>query len=310
MNSPHTMNWLVAPADPATAMADVEARRAMLERWLSGRLPADARAWLAGRVCAIRRGERDGLALALSMAARKTGKQPMRLGGADLSEAARLRPGFDPARWRVDQAARVALVLAAYDGDPLRFARQVGELAQTAEINEAVALYLGIALYPAAPELERHAREAVRSAMRPLFEAIAHDSPFPMERFDTAAWNQMVVKTFFLESPLWPVQGIEARANPALSAMLVDLAHERWAAGRPVNPECWRCVAPYADGAGMAAMQRVLERGEDGERLAVALALRQLDSADARRLRRACGRQGLDQRAAACSWATLSAYSR
>ena len=55
--------------------------------------------------------------------------------------------------------------------------------------------------------------------------------------------------------------------------MLCDYAHERWAAGRPVSPELWRCVGPYASGEMLDDLGRVLEKGTDPERNAAALAL-------------------------------------
>jgi hypothetical protein len=83
----------------------------------------------------------------------------------------------------------------------------------------------------------------------------------------------MVVKAFFMGSALWPIQGLDERANPRLARMLVGLAQERWAASRPVSGEVWRCVAPHADDEGAAALLHGWNAGGDKERLAIALAL-------------------------------------
>jgi hypothetical protein len=88
----------------------------------------------------------------------------------------------------------------------------------------------------------------------------------------------MVVKAFFIGSALWPIQRLDQRGNPRLARMLVDLAQERWAAGRPVSGELWRCVAPHADSQGIAALARAFEIGGEEERLAVALAVQQAGS--------------------------------
>ena len=82
--------------------------------------------------------------------------------------------------------------------------------------------------------------------MRPIFEAVAHASPYPAEHFSEAMWNQMVVKALFIGSTLAPIQGLDQRRNADLARMLVDYAHERWAAARGVSPELWRCVGPFA----------------------------------------------------------------
>jgi hypothetical protein len=58
-----------------------------------------------------------------------------------------------------------------------------------------------------------------------------------------------------------------------LSIMLRDYAHERWAAGRPVSPELWRCIGPFARGQAVADLERVLAAGDWPERTAAALAL-------------------------------------
>ena len=117
------------------------------------------------------------------------------------------------------------------------------------------------------------AREGTRSAMQPIFEAVAHRNPFPMEQFDENAWNHMVLKALFIGSKLAPILGLDERANPRLMRMLCDYAHERWAAQRPVSPELWRCVGPHADAAALEDLGRVLATGAKLERQAAALAL-------------------------------------
>jgi hypothetical protein len=109
--------------------------------------------------------------------------------------------------------------------------------------------------------------------MRAVFEAVAHRNPYPKEQFSENRWNHMVLKALFVGSTLSPIQGLDQRANPALARMLCDYAHERWAAGRPVSPELWRCVGPYADAEALGDLQRVLATGDTNERKAAALAL-------------------------------------
>ena len=155
--------------------------------------------------------------------------------------------GWDPRFWTVDEAARIlALLEFAAAGAP--FAEAFGELCRTAEVGEAVALYRGLPLYPEPAALEWQVGEGLRTSMRAIFEAIAHRSPFPKENFSEDRWNHMVLKALFIGSTLAPIQGLDERANPTLAKILSDYAHERWAAGRPVTPELWRCLGPFAEG--------------------------------------------------------------
>ena len=71
----------------------------------------------------------------------------------------------------------------------------------------------------------------------------------------------MVLKALFVDSTLAPIQGLDERANSALARILCDYAHERWAAGRPVTFELWRCVGPFAEGEMLDDLKRALEEG-------------------------------------------------
>ncbi|MFZ6756191.1 EboA domain-containing protein [Undibacterium sp. Ji50W] len=287
------------------ALPQTAAAQAQLDAWIASRSTPEALLWFRQQCQQIStaKQERD-VYRAMGLAARKMGKADLNLDSDELAAANQLRPGFDPSGWSLDIAARVAFLLASYASDEAQFANQLDRIADSAEINELIALYCGFPLYPAAMAIEHRAREAIRSSMRPIFEAMAHRNPYPMEAFDEAAWNQMVVKCFFLDSPLWPLQGLEQRNNPALAAILLDLVHERWAAGRSISPELWRCVTPYAaytDIAGKSDVLRVLEQGRDIERLAIAKSLPEHDNS----LRVICEQQQLITRAAHISWQQL-----
>lgn len=264
---------------------------ALADEWIVRAVSDNAASWFRRALESVR-GASDGnaLAAAIGLAPRRVGKADLSLTPDDRARARVLRAGLDPSDWSIDQLARSALMVASYAGDDAAFAAHFDAFCSTAEINELIALCRGLPVYPAAERLEPRAREAVRSGMKPVFEAVAHRNPYPVEFFSEDAWNQMVVKAFFIGSRLWPIQQLDERGNPRLARMLVDLAQERWAAGRPVSGEVWRCVAPHADAEGIGALVRAFETGGERERLSVALAMQQLAS---QRVDAAFSRQGL-----------------
>jgi hypothetical protein len=248
---------------------------ALADEWISERTDGRGVAWFRGAIKDVANASNDRpLGVAIGLAPRRLGKADLSLPMTDLVRAETLRPGLDLSDWSIDQLARVALMATSHRGNDSAFPAQFDSFCMTAEINELIALYRGLPVYPNAMLIEPRAREAVRSGMKPVFEAVAHRNPYPRESFAEDAWNQMVVKALFIGSTLWPIQGLDERANPRLARMLVGLAQERWAAQRPVSGELWRCVAPHADSEGVAALTHGWNAGNDKERLAVAFALR------------------------------------
>ena len=263
----------------------VEPDKAMqlLEAWLAPRLTPDAAAWLASQLAIVASGEKPmQLAIAVGLAPRKVGKADLDLTDEELAAGRAARSGLDATGWSVDQAARILLVLASHRGDDERFAASLDRILAAAEIGEQIALLRGLPLYPAPQRIMHRAAEGVRSAMQPIFEAVAHRNPYPLEQFSEAQWNQMVVKTLFIDSRLWPIQGLDTRRNPDLARMLIDYAAERRAAGRAISPELWRCVAPFAGEAEVATLTEILRAGTDAERKGAALALKECPLPSAR----------------------------
>jgi len=250
-----------------------EAAAALLRGWLERQLPAAAWRWLDEQLRALGTApaERD-LFVAIGMVPRKVGKADLTLDDADMRAAERCRPGWRPRGWSVDQAARIVLLLST-GGSGEGFERRLRGLCDTADVSELIAFYRGLPLYPEQARHVARAAEGIRTNMKAVFEAVAHHNPYPAEQLPEEAWNQMVLKALFIGSPLHPIMGLDARANPRLARMLCEYAHERWAAGREVSPALWRCVGPHADDAALEDLGRVLERGAPREREAAALAL-------------------------------------
>ncbi|MCK6480773.1 MAG: EboA domain-containing protein [Planctomycetaceae bacterium] len=248
--------------------------RILLHSWVRMGMPRDSLPWFEQACADAVAGPAKNLYMNFSAVGRHAPKTPLGIRPADLDRARKARPGWMPEKWTVEQAARTALLLQR---DPRNRERWLGEVAmlfQHGDLGELVALYQALPLLPHPEALVDRCAEGVRSNMTDVFRAVAHDNPFPSENLPEPAWNQMVVKNLFVELPLAPVQGLDARANPSLARMLCDYAEERWSAGRPVSPELWRCVGPHADEAGIRVMERALEGGDGATKAAVLEALR------------------------------------
>jgi hypothetical protein len=245
----------------------------LLKKWLMRRLQAEPSAWFDAQSVAVAKDANEAtLDIALGMVPRRLGKGSLNLTASDLQDADAAIKGWSPAAWSVSDAARILLLCELPPGKK-SFAERFRALCQTADAAELVTLYRGLPLYPAPEALQAQVGEGLRSNMRVVFEAIAQNSPFPATHFDLHRWNHMVLKALFIDSPLAPIQGLDARANAELARIMCDFAHERWAAGRTVPFEIWRCVGPFAEGAMVDDLARVLASGNATERRAAALAL-------------------------------------
>lgn len=245
----------------------------LMRSWLARQLPEEQLAWLdehLGRLSASP--SKQDLQLAFGLVPRKIGRRDLKLDDEDIRAAAEARQGWKPGQWSVDNAARV-LLLATAAPALNAFSEQFASLCRYGDVAEQIACYSALPLLPQPDMLKPQVGEGLRTNMRAVFEAIAHDNPYPAERFEDHRWNHMVLKALFIGSELNPIYGLDQRANPELARILCDYAHERWAAHRAVSPELWRCVGPFAEGAMVDDLRRAATSNEREVRAAAALAL-------------------------------------
>ena len=231
--------------------------------------------WVAEKLAKV--ASQKDFFFAFSSTPRFAGKEKLNFSHEELKEADSIRIGWNPASCTVDRAVRILLVLSFPHNEKESFLKTIETLFSSADMNELVALYSVLPLFPFPEDFRTRAAEGVRTNIRDVFDSCVLDNPFTSEFFSEEQWNQMVLKAVFTRRPLYKIYGIDERRNKKLAEMLIDFAHERWAAGRTVTPELWRCVAPFVNEINLSDVKKLGESADENERFAFTL-LRKRDS--------------------------------
>ncbi|MBW4628465.1 MAG: EboA family metabolite traffic protein [Brasilonema octagenarum HA4186-MV1] len=246
----------------------------LLHNWLKQRLNSQALTWLEQKIEQIKTAVNTLVFFsAFSAVPRYTGKNDLQLTKTELEAACSARTGWFPSHWSVDQAARILLVLALPQDNEQKYLETLERVFTAADVGELVALYQALPLLRYPEKFRNRAAEGVRSNMTAVFNAVALGNSYPAQYLGDLAWNQMVLKALFVGSPLHLIQGLDQRANPELARMLVDYAHERWAAKRTVSPELWRLVGRFADNAMLADLERAIQDRDPVQQAGAAIAI-------------------------------------
>ncbi|NMF61461.1 hypothetical protein DP113_02750 [Brasilonema octagenarum UFV-E1] len=246
----------------------------LLHNWLKQRLNSQALTWLEQKIEQIKTAVNTLVFFsAFSAVPRYTGKNDLQLTKTELEAACSARTGWFPSHWSVDQAARILLVLALPQDNEQKYLETLERVFTAADVGELVALYQALPLLRYPEKFRNRAAEGVRSNMTAVFNAVALGNSYPAQYLGDLAWNQMVLKALFVGSPLHLIQGLDQRANPELARMLVDYAHERWAAKRTVSPELWRLVGRFADNAMLADLERAIQDPDPVQQAGAAIAI-------------------------------------
>jgi hypothetical protein len=142
-------------------------------------------------------------------------------------------------------------------------ATQFSALQRGADLEESVALARSLAVLPEGVALEAPARRFVRSGIDGVLAALALNNPYPAKYLAEEGFNHLFAKSVAAGFNLQSIQGFTARANPALTRILLDGARERLSAGRSVHPELWRAAVLQANHADLAFIAHDLAPNAD-----------------------------------------------
>ena len=255
---------MTEPAAPLTLL---------IHSWIASRVDTAALNWIDDRAKAVAAGDKKLLFIAFGLVPRKVGKADLALTESERSAAESARPGWNPNGWSLDQLVRTFIVLTYPADDVANFVATLDLMFSTGEVGELVALYQALPLLPNPASHVLRTAEGIRSNIKSVFCAIAHQNPYPSEQLNDQQWNQLVLKCLFIDVPLDQLIGVDRRANAKLMTTLIDFAHERRAAHRSIPLDLWRCVGPFADDRALDDLRLVLTTGSPEERLAAADAL-------------------------------------
>jgi len=169
------------------------------------------------------------------------------------------------------QVSRIYFLAEVLSQDIEFYTPKVANIIQVADTGELETFLKYLVFLPNPEAYKQTAVEALRTNIATIFDAISLNNPYPAEYFNDQQWNQMFLKAAFMERDLSQIASIDERANEDLARIISDYAHERWAAGRKIDPLFWRPVSKFLNEQLLGDMKTLLNSDDVIENLAGAL---------------------------------------
>lgn len=258
-----------------------EVERALAEL-LRPRARAEGWAWVEDQTARLAAGTGD-LGVAFASAGRHVGRGGLDVPGATITTEA--GEDIPLAAWRVDDVARVMLLLAVGRHAPASALERAREMYFGGDMRERAGALRALSLLPGAAA-DAAALPAVLDALRTnqgeIFEAAILDNPYASRHLPQLEWRKAALKALFLGWSVRRVARLEERIDAELAQSLVDLAAEREAANRVVSPDTWTLAARFPPPGLVNKLLGYLEHSSREHRLGAAQALVMLAPSDPR----------------------------
>lgn len=182
------------------------------------------------------------------------------------------------------EIARIYFLNSILSAKQTVFTPQVSKIIQVADTEELETFLKYLVFLPQPEDFKMVAVEALRTNIASVFDALALYNPYPAQYLDDKQWNQMFLKAAFMQRPLQHIVAVDERANADLARIISDYAHERWAAGRDIDPYFWRPVTVFMNEPLLRDMQRLLASDNSAAQKAGALCCYNSKNEEAKKL--------------------------
>ncbi len=182
------------------------------------------------------------------------------------------------------EIARIYFLNSILSDKQAVFTPQVSKIIQIADSSEMETFLKYLLFLPQPETFKLVAVEALRTNIASVFDALALYNPYPAQYFEDKQWNQMFLKAAFMQRPLQHIVAVDKRANADLTRIISDYAHERWAAGRDIDPYFWRPVTGFINETLLQDMQRLFASDNSAARKAAALCCHNSNNEEAKKL--------------------------
>ncbi|RKN81786.1 EboA domain-containing protein [Ulvibacterium marinum] len=252
-----------------------------LSRIIENTVDQEARNWLEEKIQKIaREGNARDMYLTYSLVPSKIGLQNIQSinSGNDLEGYLRIQKA------NIQQISRIYLLISVLKADREFFTPKVANIIEVADTGELETFLKFLILLPNPEAYNTQAVDALRTNVSTVFNAIALNNPYPALYFNEQQWNQMYLKTAFMQGDLSAILDVDKRANKELARIISDYAHERWAASRDIDPYFWRPVSGFLNATLLADMKRLLDSTDSLENRAGALCCYHSDTPEAKKM--------------------------
>ncbi len=141
--------------------------------------------------------------------------------------------------WEITQVIRVLFVYAINEDNPDIYYAFVDRLFVYSSIEELSALYASLNILKFPEKWQARCAEGIRNNIENVQKAVMLDNKYPANYLDQAAWNQLVLKSFFTQKNVLHIYGLFDRNNQHLAESIVDYIYERHSAKRNIHPILW-----------------------------------------------------------------------